>query len=149
VLAGIAGTYHGWRVLNAYHLHTGDALLGGLLAAGATALGALPLWFCQTLSGELQDSLLGFGAGVMLAASALSLVMPAIAAAGNLVMGPWTAGLVVVGAILLGTAAVLVLDKKVPHEHFINSREGTEPRTLRGAWLLFSPLHCITCPRAW
>ncbi|WBX89134.1 ZIP family metal transporter [Achromobacter mucicolens] len=135
VLAGFAGTYHGWRVLSAHHQHVGDALLGGLVAASATALGALPVWFCQTLSGKLQDSLLGFGAGVMLAASAFSLVMPAIAAAGDLGMGTWTAGLVVGGAILLGAAALLVLDQSVPHEHFIKGREGTDPRTLRRAWL--------------
>jgi ZIP family zinc transporter len=135
VLAGIAVTYHAWRVLSAHHPHVRDALLGGLLAAGATALGALPVWFCQTISGKLQDSLLGFGAGVMLAASAFSLVMPAIVAAGSLGMGPWTAGLVVGGAILLGAAALLVLDQKVPHEHFIKGREGTDPRTLRRAWL--------------
>lgn len=135
VLAGIAGTYHGWLVLHARHPHVGDALLGGMMAAGATALGALPVWFCQTLSGKVQDTLLGFGAGVMLAASAFSLVMPAIAAAGGLGMGPWTSGLVVGAAILLGAGALLVMDQTVPHEHFIKGREGADAKTLRRAWL--------------
>jgi len=54
-----------------------EALIGGMMAAGATALGAVPVLFSQRLSDRVQDSLFGFGAGVMLAASAFSLVVPA------------------------------------------------------------------------
>ena len=68
--------------------HVADALLGGMMAAAATALGTLPVLFAQTLPQKVQDSLYGFGAGVMLAASAFSLVAPGIAAAGELGYGP-------------------------------------------------------------
>ena len=57
------------------------ALLGGLFAACATALGTVPVLLSQRFSQRTYDSMLGFGAGVMLAASSFSLVIPALAAA--------------------------------------------------------------------
>ncbi|RZL87660.1 MAG: hypothetical protein EOP82_25745, partial [Variovorax sp.] len=58
-----------------------QALTGGSVAALATALGTLPIVFSQRLSDRTQTMLFGFGAGVMLAASAFSLIIPGIAAA--------------------------------------------------------------------
>jgi hypothetical protein len=58
-----------------------SALLGGSVAALATALGTLPVLFSQKLPDRLQDTLFGFGAGVMLAASAFSLIIPGLEAA--------------------------------------------------------------------
>ena len=113
----------------------GDALLGGMMAAAATALGTLPVLFAQTLPQKVQDSLYGFGAGVMLAASAFSLVAPGIAAAGELGHGPWGAGILVGAAILLGAAVLLLMDRCLPHEHFIKGREGIEAHRLRRTWL--------------
>lgn len=107
-----------------------DALLGGLMAAGATALGALPVLFSQRLSHRVQDSLFGFGAGVMLAASAFSLVVPGIAAAKEQGAGAWGAGLIVGAAILLGALLLLLMERCLPHEHFI---KGVEGRTSQSA----------------
>ncbi|RYF83337.1 MAG: ZIP family metal transporter, partial [Comamonadaceae bacterium] len=58
-----------------------QALMGGSVAALATALGALPVLFSQRLSDRVQDTLFGFGAGVMLAACAFSLIIPGLEAA--------------------------------------------------------------------
>jgi ZIP family zinc transporter len=52
-----------------------------LLAGLATALGALPLLFIRRVSDPTRDGMLGFGAGVMLAASCFSLILPGIDAA--------------------------------------------------------------------
>jgi len=112
-----------------------DALLGGLAAAGATALGTMPVWFAQQPSEKTQDLLFGFGAGVMLAASAFSLVVPGIAAAAARGHGPWGAGLIVGGGILLGAAALLWLERTLPHEHFIKGIEGQSWKALRRTWL--------------
>ena len=71
----------------------------------------------------------------MLAASAFSLVAPGIAAAESQGAGPWGAGLTVGAAILLGAAALLLMDRLLPHEHFIKGREGIEAHRLRRAWL--------------
>lgn len=118
-----------------------QALLGGSMAALATALGTLPVLFSQRLSDRVQDTFLGFGAGVMLAASAFSLILPGLDAARNAGAwggGPWGAGGVMGAAILLGALALMALDKVLPHEHFIKGREGaglSAARKLRRTWL--------------
>lgn len=113
----------------------GDALLGGLAAALATALGTVPVLLAQQPAERTRDAMLGFGAGVMLAACAFSLVVPALEAAASLGAGRWGASLTVSGGIALGAALVLGLDRWLPHEHFIKGREGRQARLLRRTWL--------------
>jgi ZIP family zinc transporter len=115
-----------------------DAFMGGSVAAMATALGALPVLFSQNLSTRTQDTLLGFGAGVMLAACAFSLIMPGLAAAQGtpLFGGGEAAASAVIGlAILLGGGVMMALDRVLPHEHFIKGREGQTSEKLRRTWL--------------
>lgn len=115
-----------------------SALLGGSMAALATALGTLPVLLAQQPSERVQDTLFGFGAGVMLAACAFSLVIPGLEAArsANLLGGSaWAAGGVVGSAILLGGMALLAMDRLLPHEHFIKGREGATAQQLRRTWL--------------
>jgi ZIP family zinc transporter len=115
-----------------------NALLGGSVAALATALGTLPVLFSQKLPERLQDTLFGFGAGVMLAASAFSLIIPGLAAAKNAAVfggGNWAAGGVIGSAILLGGIVLMLMDRVLPHEHFIKGREGQAAKQLRRTWL--------------
>ncbi|MGC4243446.1 MAG: ZIP family metal transporter [Herbaspirillum sp.] len=118
-----------------------QALLGGSVAALATALGTLPVLFSQRLSERVQDTLFGFGAGVMLAACAFSLILPGLEVAKEQALfggGRWSAGGVIGSAILLGAAALMAMEKLLPHEHFIKGREGRDTdtaRTLRRTWL--------------
>lgn len=115
-----------------------NALLGGAVAALATALGTLPVLFSQKLPERLQDTLFGFGAGVMLAASAFSLIIPGLAAAKNAAVfggGNWAAGGVIGSAILLGGIVLMLMDRVLPHEHFIKGREGQAAKQLRRTWL--------------
>jgi ZIP family zinc transporter len=111
------------------------ALLGGLFAAFATALGTLPVLLSQQFSQRTYDSLLGFGAGVMLAASSFSLVIPALSAAKAQGAGGWGAGSIVGGGILLGAALLLAVDRLVPHEHFVKGLEGPQARAIKRVWL--------------
>ncbi|WP_299451733.1 ZIP family metal transporter [uncultured Pigmentiphaga sp.] len=118
--------------------HVQEALVGGTMAAGATALGALPVLFAQRLSDRMQDTLFGFGAGVMLAASGFSLVVPGLEAAKAQGSGPWGAGLIVGAAILLGAAMLLAMERYLPHEHFIKGVEGTPKHSavrIRRTWM--------------
>lgn len=115
-----------------------QALLGGGMAALATALGTLPVLLSQRPSERTQDALFGFGAGVMLAACAFSLIMPALDAARTtsfLGSSAWAAGGTVGTAILFGALALLVMDRLLPHEHFIKGREGASAEKLRRTWL--------------
>ncbi len=112
-----------------------DAFLGGMVAAGATALGAIPVLFSQRLSERTQDTLFGFGAGVMLAACAFSLVIPGIAAAQAQGAGQWGAPGIVAAAVLIGAAFLLLMDRVLPHEHFIKGLEGREAARMRRTWL--------------
>ena len=134
IAAGLATLAQAWQLI-ATHQVVRDAFVGGMVAALATALGTVPVLFSQKLSERTQDTLFGFGAGVMLAASAFSLIIPGIAAAREDGMGPWGAGSIVGVSILLGGLVLLVMERLVPHEHFIKGVEGQSTHTLRRSWL--------------
>ncbi|RLG97705.1 ZIP family metal transporter, partial [Candidatus Bathyarchaeota archaeon] len=53
-------------------------LLASLLAGLATGFGALPILITKKVSERLLDVMLGFSAGVMLAATSFSLIIPAL-----------------------------------------------------------------------
>lgn len=95
----------------------GYGLLGGAAGFAGTALGALPALVLRQLPQQVEDALLGAAAGMMLAASAFSLLLPGLAAAENLVNHPMAgAGIVVLG-MALGVLLMLGLDQFTPHEH--------------------------------
>lgn len=109
--------------------------LGSLGAGGMTAIGAIPVLFGKTVKRATTDALLGFAAGVMLAASFFSLLVPGIEDATQR-YGPGVipAAIAVVG-VLLGAAMILILDNRLPHEHFVTGREGPEASELKRVWL--------------
>ncbi|MFL6591836.1 MAG: ZIP family metal transporter [Luteimonas sp.] len=111
------------------------ALLAGSVAAGATAIGTIPALFTRTLEQRTQDALLGFGAGIMLAASAFSLVLPGLEEARQQGAGPWGAGLLVGLSILAGALMIMALDRALPHEHFIKGPEGGFSPRIKRTWL--------------
>lgn len=107
------------------------SLLGGL----ATAVGAAPVFAAATISRRVQDAMLGYGAGVMLAASMFSLILPGIDAAEAL-WGDRTlaAGLAAAG-VGAGALFLWAADRFVPHEHFIKGAEGGDARRFKQVWL--------------
>lgn len=123
------------RLLMAYDPRIANALHGGSIAAVATLLGTIPVLLSHRFSQRTYDTLLGFGAGVMLAACAFSLVVPALTAAETQGHGPWGAGGIVGGGILLGALLLLGVDRVLPHEHFVKGIEGREAKKLKRAWL--------------
>ncbi len=52
--------------------------IASLVAGLATGAGAVPVLFTRRISDRLLDIMLGFSAGVMLAATSFSLIVPAI-----------------------------------------------------------------------
>ncbi|WP_425254800.1 ZIP family metal transporter [Janthinobacterium sp. NFX145] len=92
------------------HAHLAPALIGGAMAAAATALGTVPVLLSHKFSQRSYDCFLGFGAGVMLAATAFSLVLPALAAARQRVATPMHASLLVAFAMGLGMLLIVALN---------------------------------------
>jgi len=93
------------------------ALIGGAAGFAATALGALPALVLRGLPQRVEDSLLGMAAGMMLAASAFSLLLPGLAASAEILGSkPLGAGIVVFG-MALGVLLMLGLDEFIPHAH--------------------------------
>ena len=92
-------------------------LLGGLAGFATTACGALPALFLRSIPQRVEDAMLGFAAGMMLAASAFSLLLPGLNAARELTGSGGIAAAAVVFGRLLGVLLMLGLDEFTPHEH--------------------------------
>lgn len=99
--------------------------VASLLAGLATGAGALPVIFTRKVSDKLLDVMLGFSAGVMLAATSFSLIIPSIDLGGL-----WIAVL----GILLGAVVLHLLDRSIPHFHPMRGAEGPSSRLPR-VWL--------------
>jgi ZIP family zinc transporter len=93
------------------------AMLGGAAGFAATALGALPALVLRGLPQRVEDSLLGLAAGMMLAASAFSLLLPGLEAGAEILGHKGLGAAVVVAGMALGVLLMLGLDAFTPHEH--------------------------------
>lgn len=91
-----------------------QALLATLFTWGLTGLGASAVFFFRSINRQVLDSMLGFAAGVMIAASFWSLLSPAIAMAEE---GPVPAWIPAAVGFLLGGAFLWSVDKVLPHLH--------------------------------
>jgi ZIP family zinc transporter len=109
-------------------------LLGSLAAGLMTGVGALPALFGRVPSMRARDALLGFAAGVMLAASFFSLIVPAIEAAGRRHAEEWIPAAIACAGILLGMGAIALMNQRMPHRHFVSGYEGPSA-ALRRIWL--------------
>jgi ZIP family zinc transporter len=106
------------------------------LAAGlVTAVGALPILFGGRVSQRVNDVLLGFAAGVMLAASFLSLIMPGLDSARALYGSITVVAAIGVAGVVLGAVCIAIINELVPHEHFLLGREGPRLQSLERIWL--------------
>lgn len=114
--------------------------IASLLAGLATGVGALPVLLPINLTQRTQGILLGFGGGVMLAATAFSLIVPGTDAA--IAQGQSQAGaaLIMVFGILLGGFFLQLANRFLPHEHFFKGREGTNPQNLKRIWLFITAI---------
>lgn len=93
------------------------ALLGGLAGFATTTLGALPALMLRRIPQRVEDSLLGLAAGMMLAASAFSLLLPGLEAGTQITDNKGLGAAVVVFGMAIGVMLMLGLDEFTPHEH--------------------------------
>ena len=92
-----------------------EAVYGVLIPFLGTSLGAACVFFLKKSLGDLvQRALTGFAAGVMVAASIWSLLIPAIARSAE--RGRWAFAPAAVG-FWVGVLFLLGLDHAIPHLH--------------------------------
>ena len=119
------------------------ALMGTGFTCLATVLGAgMVLFFKKDMSQNMQKIFLGFAAGVMIAASVWSLLLPAMESA--LAAGQ-NVPLHIGGGFVLGGAFLMLLDRLLPHLHLgSDALEGLPARLKRTTMVVLAvTLHNI------
>lgn len=99
--------------------------LTALGVGGATAIGALIGFFFKGASHKLNDFILSFAAGVMLAAAVVGLIVPSLELGGDIAI------LITAAGIFVGAICLNLIDKLVPHLHKMTGTdiEGHPQRT--------------------
>jgi ZIP family zinc transporter len=115
-----------------------QALFGTIFTWGMTALGAAGVFLSREINKKLLDAMLGFAAGVMIAASYWSLLAPAIEVAGTVSSKPWLAPAI---GFLMGGLVLWIIDKILPHLHLnmpMESAEGIKTTWQRSVLLVLA-----------
>lgn len=115
-----------------------QALLATLFTWGLTALGAAGVFTQRQMSRKVLVAMLGFAAGVMIAASFWSLLAPAIEMSQN---GPLPPYLPAVIGFLAGGLFLWLIDKILPHLHLgleIKDAEGIKTHWQRSILLVLA-----------
>ncbi len=105
-----------------------------LVASLGTAVGSAGIFLVSRLSRRLEDGLLSGAAGIMLAATFFSLLLPSLEVGGSL-YGTGPAAALTSAGILLGASCLYLIHARVPHEHFQMGLEGAESTALSRIWL--------------
>lgn len=109
--------------------HVTQALIATLFTWAVTALGAALVFLFKEIDKKILNGMLGFAAGVMIAASFWSLLEPSIEMAEMTGMTSWIPAAV---GFVLGGVFLYVIDKLLPHMHF-NQPKG-EYEGIKTAW---------------
>ncbi len=121
-----------------------QALIATLFTWGVTAAGAASVFFFRTINRTILNLMLGFAAGVMIAASYWSLLAPAIEMAESDGVVPWIPAVV---GFLSGGLFLWLTDKTLPHLHMgfpIDKAEGIHTKWRRSILLVLAvTLHNI------
>ncbi len=121
-----------------------QALMGGLFTWTLTALGASLVFFTRKINYKLLDAMMGFAAGVMIAASFWSLLVPSLEMAGAQGVTPWVPAVI---GFLAGGVFLRICDRFLPHLHLgfpMEEAEGVETTWRRSTLLVLAiTLHNI------
>ena len=91
-----------------------QAFIATLFTWGLTAAGASLVFFTRVVNPKVMDSMLGFAAGVMIAASFWSLLAPGIEMAEQLGHTPWLTAVI---GFMAGGVFMRLTDRFLPHLH--------------------------------
>lgn len=112
-----------------------NAVLASLVAGAlATGLGALPAVALRDLSARARATLSGFSAGVMLAASFFSLIVPGLEMSAERWGRPGQAAMSVLG-LAAGAGTIALMHRFAPHEHFLKGVESHAKKAVSRVWL--------------
>lgn len=100
-----------------------QTLVATLFTWGVTALGAGMVFFFKSIDKRVLDSMLGFAAGVMIAASFWSLLAPAIELSESMRLIPWIPPAI---GFLSGGIFLRFVDRLLPHLHIEYKTEEAE-----------------------
>jgi ZIP family zinc transporter len=121
-----------------------QALLATLFTWGVTAAGAALVYFTKTINVKIMDCMLGFAAGVMIAASFWSLLAPGIEMAEQMGKIPWLTATI---GFMGGGIFMRLTDRLLPHLHMglaMGQREGIKTSWQRSTLLVLAiTLHNI------
>ncbi|HOW97530.1 MAG TPA: ZIP family metal transporter [Kiritimatiellia bacterium] len=121
-----------------------QALLATLFTWGVTALGSAGVFFFKSVNRRVLDAMLGFAAGVMIAASFWSLLAPSIELAAEMGMVKWWPPL---AGFLAGALFLYGIDRILPHLHLnlsLDQAEGIHTHWKRSILLILAiTLHNI------
>ena len=106
-----------------------QALIATLFTWGVTALGAGLVFFFKSINKQVLNGMLGFAAGVMIAASFWSLLAPGIELAEELGQVAYVTAAV---GFLLGGGFLYLVDKVLPHLHL--GLETSEAEGIKTTW---------------
>ena len=106
-----------------------QALLATTFTWALTSLGAAGVFFMKEVNHRLLDAMLGFAAGVMIAASYWSLLAPSISLSEQLGFVKWLPPAI---GFLSGGLFLAGLDRVLPHIH--PEEPGGEPEGLKSTW---------------
>lgn len=115
-----------------------QSLMGGLFTWGLTALGAAVVFFFRKINQKILDAMLGFAAGVMIAASFWSLLSPSIEMAVAQDVIAWVPAVI---GFLAGGIFLRICDAYVPHLHLgfpTDEAEGVETSWRRATLLVLA-----------
>jgi len=120
------------------------ALVATLFTWLVTAIGAAMVFFFKSINKRVLNAMLGFAAGVMIAASFWSLLQPAIVMSEESGTTPWVPAVV---GFLSGGAFLFLIDKILPHLHLglsVDKAEGIKTSWQRSILLVLAiTLHNI------
>jgi len=113
-----------------------QAFFATLFTWALTAAGAALVFFTAAVNHKLMDSMLGFAAGVMIAASFWSLLAPGIEMAEQLGQTPWLTATV---GFLFGGVFMRLADFLLPHLHYGETKsEGIKTSWQRSTLLVLA-----------
>lgn len=106
-----------------------QALMATLFTWGLTAAGAALVFFTKNVTPKVMDSMLGFAAGVMIAASFWSLLAPGIEMAEQMGQIPWMTAVI---GFMVGGIFMRLTDRVLPHLHI--GLETSQSEGIKTSW---------------